>query len=100
MRPEEEINNAFLAAYADELAAPGTASGTGGTASGTATTGGSGTTPSGTTPSGTASPAAARRAPYIRLRRELYQQARTLQAYNVLFAIMLLIMLILLFRKR
>ena len=89
MRPEEEINNAFLAAYADELAAPGTA-----------TTGGSGTTPSGTTPSGTASPAAARRAPYIRLRRELYQQARTLQAHNVLFAIMLLIMLILLFRKR
>lgn len=99
MRPEEEINNAFLAAYADELAAPGTASTTGGTASGTATTGGSGTTPSGTTPSGTASPAA-RRAPYIRLRRELYQQARTLQAHNVLFAIMLLIMLILLFRKR
>ena len=95
MRPEEEINSAFLAAYADELQGAASASTTGG---GTGTTTADGTT--GTSANTNAGGAAARRAPFLALRRELYQHARTLQVHNALFAVMLVITLIILFRAR
>lgn len=97
MRPEEEINSAFLAAYADELQGTSTGTGTSGTTA-DGTTGTTGTT--GTSNANANAGRAAASRPFLALRRELYQHARTLQVHNALFAVMLVITLIILFRAR
>lgn len=89
MRPEEEINSAFLAAYADELQG----------AAGTTDQATAADKPSAAGAGATRRAAYAAR-PFARLADEVNLHTQTLRLHNWLLLIMLVIMLIILFRLR